>query len=480
MNEKNEAVHYASLFHLSLKNIRQWKWRYVVIAVFMMLSIVVITMFRSSMLIAQQERSMRLAPLETPFFSFMVTLEEGDTLLADADYFTLMNDYVNNFRQFDYRAKMDTAHAVNVHSTYGFLTLLGLQPGSFFYADTISGTLPTQNQHIMLPTEISSTYKVQLGDNITVQTLVRNRYITYTYTVVGLYNGQGPTAFPIITTDSALMLSATNWPNRMLLDVDPSVQLFEAMGSYLSNRYLGHAILSSLSPAQLSTGFFSSDSLYGLLGLIMVFLSIGILTVGLMTFLERRSEYASLKSIGLTNTQIIVLFANEYLLSALCGLLVGSVALVVLVNGLHLFSALSSTQMLRIWVENLLLSGLVCFIALLFPARTAQIATVNQLLFARKIPLWNSKTDRYDLPAGEANAALVQNGGYHLLRVPQTDGKLDCLLFKQEGDIVRQGETIAVMESLAGFRFQEWCSPCDGTVERIDINGLITIVETAQ
>ena len=479
MTDRNEAIHYSALFHLSLKNIRQWKWRYVVIAVFMMLSIVVITMFRSSMLIAQQERSMRLAPLETPFFSFMVTLEDGDTLLADADYFTLMNDYVSNFRQFDYRAKMDTAHAVDVHSSYGFLTLLGLQPGSFFYAETLSGSLPTQNQHMMLPTEISKAHNIDVGDNITVQTLVRDRYLTYTYTVSGIYDGEGPTAFPIVTTDSALTLSATSWPNRMLLDVDPSVQLFDAMGSYLSNRYLGHAILSSLSPAQLSTGFFSSDSLYGLLGLIMVFLSIGILTVGLMTFLERRSEYASLKSIGLTNKQIIVLFANEYLLSALCGLLVGSVALIVLIGGLQLFSALSSMQMLRIWGENLMLSALVCFIALLFPARTAQIATVNQLLFARKIPLWNSKTDRYDLPAGDANAALVQGGGYHLLRVPQTDGTLDCLLFKQEGDSVRQGETIAVMESLAGFRFQEWCSPCDGTVAKIDVNGIITIAETA-
>src|SRR5450756_259307 len=100
----------------------------------------------------------------------------------------------------------------------------------------------------------------------------------------------------------------------------------------------------------------------------------------------------------------------------------------------------------------------------LYPILVAKLATVNQLLYARDIPLVISHYDHLINPTPEA-LEREQAENVHLLRLEVADGKMIATLLKNPGEHVKKGEVIAMQSSLFGFRYQEWFSPCDGTVE---------------
>lgn len=473
MTEAKHSSRHMFLMRLSLVNMKRWKWRYLSIAFFIALLLILFVLYRGAMMTTQLERSMTIEPLETPFFSFLVALEEGDDILDGSDLGILIQNYHSDFRSSPPR--FEAAYAAKVFSSIGHMELLGIDGGSD-YLDSmeIEGRLATTEDEITLTDWAAERTLTNIGDTISVYAFVGERRLERTLRVVGIYKGTPESSFPLVSKICAKNLSDAKAANRMLVYVAPQEHLLEAMGRFISHRYPHHPQLSSTWPAQLSIGFFSTVQSSSLLGLILLFSGISILTIGLMTFLERRSEYATLKSIGLSNAQTAAGLMLENSVSLVAGILIGSVAIYFLIESLGLLNRLTQQQIALLWMQGAILSSIICFAALLFPLRTVQAATVHQLLYAQKIPLWNERVDYLQTPRPE-DVLLEQEKQLRLLRLPHTNGYLDCLLLKRTAQRIRKGETIAVMESWGGFRFQEWFSPCDGTIIDIADNGLVSI-----
>jgi hypothetical protein len=54
--------------------------------------------------------------------------------------------------------------------------------------------------------------------------------------------------------------------------------------------------------------------------------------------------------------------------------------------------------------------------------------------------------------------------GWQIVRLPFIDGQLEGFLFKQPGDLVKQGEVLAFAESWWGLCFIEFVATMDGRV----------------
>ena len=104
-----------------------------------------------------------------------------------------------------------------------------------------------------------------------------------------------------------------------------------------------------------------------------------------------------------------------------------------------------------------------------FPTILAKVATVNQLLFARNIPIVNTHIDHLAKPTGWILYREMQEN-LHFLRFDMVDGRLEGVLLKAVGDQVKQGEVIATQEMYFGLRYHEWKSPCDGVVAEYNAN----------
>jgi len=201
-----------------------------------------------------------------------------------------------------------------------------------------------------------------------------------------------------------------------------------------------------------------------LLLLVFLFLGVGILTISLMTFLERKQELAVTKAMGISNFQLTAVLFLEQALAGFAGFVIG----ISLVLGFTQVSTLLNGLTAKSWSvliqKNGGLTALVFILSVLYPILVARRATVNQLLYARDIPLIIRHYDHLISPTPEA-LEREQAENLHLLRLEVADGKTAVAILKKPGEHLKKGEVVAMQSSLFGFRYQEWLSPCDGTVE---------------
>lgn len=66
----------------------------------------------------------------------------------------------------------------------------------------------------------------------------------------------------------------------------------------------------------------------------------------------------------------------------------------------------------------------------------------------------------------------------HVMRIEVHDARLQGMLVKQPGDLVKRGETVFLSTFFAGLGLTEYCSPVDGTIVSIDtVTGTVVIRE---
>jgi len=218
-----------------------------------------------------------------------------------------------------------------------------------------------------------------------------------------------------------------------------------------------------------------------ILVLLFLFMGVGVLTIAMITFLERRRELATLKSIGISDRQVVLLLGIEYGLAGAAGFAITSCLSLLLYGRVAWFRVLSVADMALMALSAILVSALTLVISLLYPVLIAKIATVNQLLFARTIPLRTLEINFMSRPTPDLVTREYEEN-LRFIFVPfdtaATMGKTGtylCMLLKEVGQRVKQGEVIASEELYQGHLINNYCAICDGEV--ISINGALVTVK---
>jgi hypothetical protein len=126
--------------------------------------------------------------------------------------------------------------------------------------------------------------------------------------------------------------------------------------------------------------------------LAFVFVAVGLFTVMLLSFFERKRDIAIMKTVGIGNNDVASVFVFEIAIVTLLGVIVGAIMSTMVV------ATLSGSQwagVLEIKRINIVKAAAVGFIVMgfsaLFPVSLARMATVNQLLFDQKIYLFHRR-----------------------------------------------------------------------------------------
>ena len=465
----------AAVFAFAGRNLTRWRFRYAVIALLSALFIMLSFAYSASLSAAAATRLQNTQQVQLAYFDALIERPFGAPTMSErvAQYTTRMRGFGTYITAWDEAAK------VKVKSNKGTLELLGIPlVNRNMYAvpetEIRAGRLIENAGDIAIPHTIAENLSLQVGDSLDVLVLVQAIAHTKSFTIVGIFNDPSDYLPCLISFEDAKELLGTSEGNCYLVQQRPNFD--DGMFVYyLGLFYPGSEILhkgKSIAMAESLQANVQSSSIW-LLVLIFAFVGIAIFTVVYMTFLERRKEFATLKSIGMGAKQIIQLLGSEYGITETVGLVAGCLGMGVLFLLLPFFTVLTGTSLRNIVLYPLFGSMAMIILAASFPILSAIMGSVNQLNNARTIPLWTQHIS--EGPDNAFTRQRAENEGVLLLRIPEVNGVPDCLVLRSEGGHVKHGETIAVLESYGGLLVQEWVSPCDGTITSVNSGGFIAI-----
>ena len=464
---------FTSIGNLALKNIGRWRWRLATIFLLVAGSFSLYVLYSGMLSVSTQVGMYRTETLTLPY-DFMVLLPEGEQVKDIAEL------PMPKFKR-EILAYSEEAAAVSVFSNLGKQEILGLAENSQFFINQnteLQGRWLQNKGEVVLPVTLANEQKIHLNDTMSVFTVgADGRQRRLALTVVGIFTPNYQLAQPLVMQADALSLMANAKTNRFIINYNREqaelVHLVEWMNSaYPDTPFLYSAVPSALADSLLQQIFEPGQ---WLLVLIFLFLGIGVLTVALMTFLERRRELAVLKAIGVSNNQIVISLAIEQGSAGLAGILAGLIIVFQLSGYISWFSQVDMGNLRSYIWQSALFTFFVLAAGIAFPTVLARVATVNQLLFARNIPIVTTRINHLAKPTGyymlrEANENL------HFLKLNMVDAHLEGIRLKSVGDMVKKGEVIATEEMYLGMRYHEWLSPCDGVVVEYNVSsGLIGI-----
>ncbi|MCL2498581.1 MAG: hypothetical protein FWF06_08235 [Symbiobacteriaceae bacterium] len=460
---------------LAWQNATRWRWRLVTMAVLIALSFALHTLYGAYMGNIASSGIASTLPLQISNFDVMVLLKEGVQVKSREEL------PIARYRRQLY-GHGEGALGGRVEAAYGTLDALGLEQGSLFYrfpaSEALVGSPLMQRGEILLPLSYVTQGGLALGDTLvlSVNLNLERRYLELT--LVGIYREEGDYAPAVLHLEDLQLLYPHTPLNRYLINYDrlqgEATLLF--LVEWMSSAYPGALLLCDHLPRMVSQTLLSRimQPGAGLLVLIFTFMGIGVWTVALMTFLERRKEIASLKSIGISNSQMVTLNCLEYGISTVAGWTLG--VTLVLVMGQQ-FSWLQETEgaaLRRFLFQGGTSSFVVMAVAVLFPTLTARVATVNQLLYARVIPLRIIKTR--SLPRAQGWLVLRERReNVRILQMPTPQSEPSFICFKNVGDFVKEGEVVGAIELYGGLVLQEWAAWVDGEVVEYHVGGIFAI-----
>ena len=446
----------------SRKNAWRWRWRLATIAALVAVTITLYILFGAVLANMTVDGQARIQPYDVRAFDMLLVLPEDATAPA--------------WEESRMIAHSEVAIMLKMGSEMGSLPMLGMQKNSAYFqstAEAIQGSMPMQLGEIALPAYWAIARQLELGSTIELAVLSSGEPLSWQGTLVGIYPEDIP--YPLaLTTMETMRQWYEGYGNAHLLTCAPSYNL-ALLTPYISNMFPSALQISSYLPEMLGTSMLSQ--LMGpssiMVVFIFLFMGVGVLTIALMTFLERRKELATLKAIGITNGQTVILFGLEYLLSGLGGLLF-TLGLLTAIQKSPWSSVMASLDMNTSLRDGLAIAGVVLCLGLAYPILIAKVATVDQLQFGRTIPLRRTYLDRLDNPRGE-HVYREQQENVRLLHIPFDSGQYYCMLLKSVGDPVKLGEIVAQQELYQGHVLNNTVSPCDGTV--VEIAGALIIIK---
>ena len=459
-------MHWPVICQLSVKNSVRWRWRLATIALLVALSFSLHVLYGAYLTGISSSGQAAVKPLETRYYDAMVVLTESQHVIEREDLPATM------FRRSLY-GYAEAAQALLVDSDAGGLELLGLPSKSAFFSfpDTaVTGKAVAEPGEVLLPKEMAEMVGLNIGDTITLSALQNPKRSFLTVELVGIYNDDFDLAPALCHVSDVVRLRGVEESNRYLINYNRNTEelndpmALQYLVDWMQVAYPGATILSDVTPTGMATALLTRilSPGNGLLLLIFAFAGIGTLTVAFMTFLERRREIAALKSVGLSNNQMMALLSLEYLYAAAAGLACG----LLIVGGMFFrFPWLQAvgTHLSGLAIQGALSACIIMVVALVFPVATACVATVNQLLYARTIPLYTVRTNHMTTPEGWL-VLLEQQENLRILRFPTSVEQEDFMCYKSQGDTVKRGEVVASMESMGGLQIHEWAAWCDGIV----------------
>jgi len=194
---------------------------------------------------------------------------------------------------------------------------------------------------------------------------------------------------------------------------------------------------------------------------VILFISLAFLTVTLFSFLAKRRALAIVKSLGLRTWEMVALLSYEAVLPPLFGSLLGCglafVTLRWMISAGQQFiidGSVFANAALSIWPAVAL--------GIAIPARFTQVATVNQLLFERPVPIQTVIVKEL----GKRISALdvFTSQGTEFIHLQMEYGYFNGSVFRRLGDYVKQGEVIAVEERWWGLQVVEYHAPITGCI----------------
>lgn len=475
-----------AIISLLIKNIWRWRWRLSLVAFLVTGSLTIAVLYGS---IIRQESTDSLAQIRSLNLPFeaMVILQDGQPAKDIAKYeigtFTIpvIDKNTGGISKHLYDSCVITSYlnvlSATVQSPLGEIEIWGLvQVEDFFELGDwkLEGETPTDLTDLWLPTTYKDQYHLKIGDEIQLTYINQNGVkVSDIFTICGFGTGGYDLESPIITMSAVQTIARQTEPNLQLLTITnlSNMNDYNRFIERMDNIYPDSNLVFGQLPQELwksLMGAVQSPSNWVIL-LVFLFLSIAVLTISLMTFFERKRELAVLKAIGVSNGQVGLVVFLEYFLSGLAGYVSGVVT-VLFVNQIFWGEELAIAEMLPQLFSRYGLYTLVFLIlAVLYPILLVRIATVNQLLFSRSIPLVVKRHSSILSPSVDWRQEMQENN-VSMLKLVVADGKLLSTLLKNPGEMVKKGEVVAIMTSFAGFYYQEWLSPCDGKIVSFDVN----------
>ena len=469
-----------TILYLLQHNIKRWKWRLGSVSILISVAFVLHVLYASSLESTLQQGSERGGELHLPY-DIMIVMQPGEHILREEEW-PAPPQRGNTRIDTLMHAHYESATSASVFSNVGSFDVLGLQEGSSYYNNEdilIAGRHVENLGEIVLPERIAESAQVNLGDTVTLQSWEQHPWQTglrhISLCVVGIYNAYDVQP-ALVRIEDANVLSSTGQENLFLFSYNRTFTTLAAAVYWLRKGYPTQAFIYTTTPRDLSYSLLDQVSRPGrnMLVLIALFVGIGAFTIANMTFLERRKEMAALKTVGTSNSQITALLGLEYVCADALGLALGSAVLASVSARLSWMQDLHPWAYGTIVLTAMAMTLFAATIAIALPVVTARVATINQLLFARRIPLASRQIASMEKPqSGLVYRERVEN--IRLIKLIPPEEAQDILILKSVGDTVKQGEVVAFQETWFGLYILEWIAPCDGTVTIREQSGVIGI-----
>ncbi|KAF0194640.1 MAG: hypothetical protein FD169_1678 [Bacillota bacterium] len=191
------------------------------------------------------------------------------------------------------------------------------------------------------------------------------------------------------------------------------------------------------------------------------FVTIAFLTVTLFGFLEKRKVLAVVKALGLRTRELVALIAGEAVLPPLFGSILGCAMGYGALQWL-IASGQEFTIATGVFVVAVASIWPAVVIGIAIPSRFTQVATVNQLLFERPIPLHTAIVK--ELPRRYAGLDVQIAQGARFVKLAMDQGQFNGFVFRGLNDYVKQGEVLAVEERWWGMQVIEYHAPQTGQI----------------
>lgn len=448
--------------------------------------------------------SAEVEPLPISCFDVMVRL------LADQRPLQLEEMPAPKFQREPY-GYSEAAEISLASGPWGIAEIIGIKPDSLFFSldeATLQGRKVMNPNEIVLPRSLATKLDLQLGNELAVAFLhyvkpteirafnrQRESYTemiqsgriwraarvlhntTRTMQLVGIYSSEDMFTPIIGHFDELMEIDGREYGNAFLINYKRETSQLDHLVDWMHDAYPGALIYSESTPSALLRAMNLTNLVarQNLSWHLLLFMFIALYTISLMTFLERRGELASHKTIGWSDMQLNLMLLLEAYLPAIIGLLAAWFAVRLAASRLSFMKVVDEGVLSELFCTIFLGVCLSTLVVALFPLLTTRVASVNQLFFARNIPLRRRRLN-YMENGGSMEIYRERIENLRLLQLPTSeDEDVDLLYFKQLGDTVKQGEVIAQLITFGGYNIKEWISPCDGTIVEFSVGGLVAI-----
>lgn len=344
--------------------------------------------------------------------------------------------------------------------------------GSVLFSLLSEGFTPaftlTENT-VAIPQGLADSFSLAVGGDIIIKLGAEDRLLKIAHVHDGLVFGDSLVAFTAISGGRNAFLYSED-PAELRADIIRYANRVFSQGA-LEDVNTTSALAQEIVGANYAPAAKARVELIG-------FITIAYLSTSLLAFLERRRVLAILKATGLKASELMAIIAGENIIAPAMAAILG---LGVSTGVLLWLRAAGSGLAPTTWLIVSSVLGIVpaVIVGIIVPARFTQMASVNQLLFERPIPMFYAQIKGLErrYPAIEAE----MERGVRFVRLDVDNGEFFGFIFRKVGDTVKVGEVLAVQNDWSGLRVREYIAPISGVIVRLqEETGFIGIMPENQ